>query len=64
MNKQTNKWMKIINIQYQSILAGLSIFLKYTSTSLFTGGTFPYNLNILHEYLMQHFEIRRYQLPF
>ena len=34
--------------------AGLSIFFKSTSTSLFTGGTFYYNLSIFHEYLMQH----------
>ena len=34
--------------------AGLSIFIKCTSTSLFTDGTFYENLNISHEYLIQH----------
>ena len=33
---------------------GLSIFFKCTTTSLFTDGTFSSNLNILHEYHMQH----------
>ena len=35
-------------------LAGLSIFCKSTSTSLFTGSTFYYNFNDFHEYLTQH----------
>lgn len=31
-----------------------SHFFKSPRTSLFTGGTFSYNLKILHEYLKQH----------
>ena len=34
--------------------AGLALFLKSTSTSLFTGSTFYQNLNNFHEYLIQH----------
>ena len=35
---------------------GLLIFLKSTSTSLFTGGTFFYlDFNNFHEYLIQHY---------
>ena len=34
--------------------AGLSKFFKCTSTSLFTGSTFSYKLNIFHEYLIQY----------
>jgi hypothetical protein len=34
--------------------AGLSKFFKCTSTSLFTGSTFSYKLNIFHEYLLQY----------
>ena len=33
--------------------SGLSLLFKSTSSSLFTGGTFCKNLNILHEYHMQ-----------
>ena len=36
------------------IFPGISIFFKYTSTSLFTGGTFYKNANNFHEYLAQH----------
>ena len=46
--------------------AGLSIFIKCTSTSLFTDGTFYENLNISHEYLIQHslkLGGTNYQLP-
>jgi hypothetical protein len=33
--------------------SGLSLLFNSTSSSLFTGGTFSKNLNILHEYHMQ-----------
>ena len=42
---------------------GISIFLKWTSISLFTGGTFYYNLDNFHWYLNSYtsfFKIRRY----
>jgi hypothetical protein len=48
-------WMTPIDSFFTlTCLAGLSIFLKSTSTSLFTGSTFYYNLNNFHEYLTQH----------
>ena len=43
--------------------AGLPILFKCTSTSLFTGGTFYYNLDNFHWYLNSYtsfFKIRRY----
>ena len=36
-------------------IPGLSIFFKSTSTSLFAGGTFYYNWNNFHEYLIQQY---------
>jgi hypothetical protein len=35
-------------------ITGISIFFKFTSTSLFTGDVLYQNLNNFHEYLIQH----------
>jgi hypothetical protein len=41
----------------------LSIFFNCTSTSPFTGGTFSWNLNIFHEYLVPPLIERPESLP-
>ena len=44
---------KVSNLELLKWYPGFSIFFRYTSTSLVTGGTFYKNLNNFHEYLIQ-----------
>ena len=45
---------KIKQLTVNNSSTGFSILFKFTSTSLFTGGTFYPNLNNFHGYFIQH----------